>query len=110
MDLSDGKPNSYIILNILNLIAPPADYRELTEARILCSIINNSTTVVDINPLINQSVSTFNTPSGTASAVTNVSISQATVPAESITTTRLVKIFQINAGAWNHVSDTILPP
>jgi len=110
MDLSDGKPNSYIILNILNLIAPPAEYRELTEARILCSIINNSTTVVDINPLINQSVSTFNTPSGTASAVTNVSISQATVPAESITTTRLVKIFQINAGAWNHVSDTILPP
>jgi hypothetical protein len=66
--------------------------------------------VLDINPLVSQTVSTFNTPSGTASAVTNVSISQATVPAESVTTTRIVKIFQINAGAWNHVSDTILPP
>jgi hypothetical protein len=110
MDLSDGKPNSYIVLNILNLIAPPSEYRDSTQARILCSIINNSTTVLDINPLISQTVTTVNTPSGTASAVTNVAITQATVPAESITTTRIVKIFQISAGAWNHVSDTVLPP
>jgi hypothetical protein len=32
------------------------------------------------------------------------------VPAPSVSTTRIIKIFQIIAGAWNHVSDTVLPP
>jgi hypothetical protein len=110
MDLSDGKPNSYIITNILNNIAPVADYRDGTVARILCTILSNSTVNLDVNPLINQSSSTFNTPTGTAPALTNVSISVATVPAPSVSTTRIIKIFQVIAGAWNHVSDTVLPP
>ena len=110
MDLSDGKPNSYIITNILNNIAPVADYRDGTVARILCTILSNSTVNLDVNPLINQSSSTFNTPTGTAPALTNVSISVATVPAPSVSTTRIIKVFQVIAGAWNHVSDTVLPP
>jgi hypothetical protein len=110
MDLSDGKPNSYIITNILNNIAPVTDYRDGTVARILCTILSNSTVNLDVNPLINQSSSTFNTPTGTAPALTNVSISVATVPAPSVSTTRIIKIFQVIAGAWNHVSDTVLPP
>ncbi len=110
MDLSDGKPNSYIISNILNNIAPVADYRDGTVARILCTILSNSTVNLDVNPLINQSSSTFNTPTGTAPAITNVSISVATVPAPSVSTTRIIKVFQVIAGAWNHVSDTVLPP
>jgi len=110
MDLSDGKPNSYIITNILNNIAPVADYRDGTVARILCTILSNSTVNLDVNPLINQSTSTFNTPTGTAPAVTNVSINVATVPAPSVSTTRIIKVFQVIAGAWNHVSDTVLPP
>ncbi len=110
MDLSDGKPNSYIVSNILNNIAPVVDYRDGTIARILCTIISNSTVNLDINPLIGQSTSTFNTPTGTAPAVTNVSVSTATVPAPSVSTTRIIKVFQIIAGAWNHVSDTVLPP
>jgi len=110
MDLSDGKPNSYIVTNILNNIAPVADYRDGTIARILCTILSNSTVNLDVNPLINQSSSTFNTPTGTAPALTNVSISVATVPAPSVSTTRIIKIFQVIAGAWNHVSDTVLPP
>jgi hypothetical protein len=110
IDLSDGKPNNYIVTNILNNIAPPAEYRNGTLARILCNIITNSTVSLNINPLISQSTATFTTPTGTAPAVTNVAISSATVPAQPIQTTRIVKIFQVILGAWNHVSDTVLPP
>jgi hypothetical protein len=110
IDLSDGKPNNYIVTNILNNIAPPAEYRNGTLARILCNIITNSTVSLNINPLISQSTATFTTPTGTAPAITNVAISSATVPAQPIQTTRIVKIFQVILGAWNHVSDTVLPP
>lgn len=116
MDLSDGKTNVYIINNILNRLAPPplvaspSMYRDGTRAMILCTILSNSTVNLNINPLINQSTATFNTPSGTAPAVTNVAINTATVPAPSVTTTRIIKEFQILAGAWTHVSETVLPP
>jgi|TARA_B100001094_G_scaffold328180_1_gene388015 hypothetical protein len=109
MDLSDGKPNSYIATNVLANLAPPSEYRDGTNARILCTLLSNSTTSLDINPLVNQSTATFNTPSGTAAAVTNVSVSQATVDAPSVTTTRIIKVFQLLAGVWTHVSDTVLP-
>jgi hypothetical protein len=110
MDLSDGKPNSYITTNILPIIAPPAEYRNGTLARILCTIINNSSVSLPINPLIGLSTSTFNTPSGTAPAVTNVVIADATVSGASVSTTRLVKEFQLITGNWTFISDTILPP
>lgn len=109
MDLSDGKPNTYIATNVLANLAPPSEYRDGTNARILCTLLSNSTTSLDINPLVNQSTATFNTPGGTASAVTNVSVSQATVDAPSVTTTRIIKVFQLLAGTWTHVSDTVLP-
>lgn len=108
MDLTDGKPNSYITTYVLNNIAPPAYYRNGTLANILCTILNNST--VNVTPSVNQTTATFNTPSGTASAVTNVAIPVTTIPAQTISTTRVIKQFQIIAGAWSHISDTILPP
>jgi hypothetical protein len=110
MDLSDGKPNSYITTNILPAIAPVSEYRNGTIARILCTIINNSATTLPINPLISLSTATFNTPSGTAPAVTNVAISNATVPGAAVSTTRIVKEFQLILGVWTFISDTILPP
>jgi hypothetical protein len=85
-------------------------YRDGTQAKILCTILSNSTVSLNLNPLINQSIATFNTPSGTAPAVTNVAINTATVPAPSVSTTRIIKEFQILAGAWTHVSETVLPP
>ena len=109
IDLSDGKPNSYIASQILANLAPSSEYRNGTIARILCTIQSNSTANLDLNPLINQSTATFNTPTGTAPAVTNVAINVATVPAPSITVTRVVKTFQLLAGAWTFLSDTILP-
>ena len=110
IDLSDAKPNSYIITNILNNLAPVGDFRNGTVARVLCNILNNNSTSLDLNPLITQSTSTFNTPTGTAPAVTNVGISVATVTGSSVSTTRIIKEFQLLGGAWGFVSDTILPP
>jgi len=110
IDLSDAKPNSYIITNVLNNLCPPADFRNGTIARILCNILNNNSTALDINPLVSESTATFNTPTGTAPAVTNVTVATATVAGSSISTTRIIKEFQLTAGNWSFVSDTILPP
>jgi hypothetical protein len=113
MDLSDGKPNSYIITNILNSMCPfGPKYRNGTQAVILCTIINNSSTSLDLNPLLNAGLSfgTFNTPTGTAPALINSSIGVATVAAPTVTTTRIIKRFQLSAGVWVFVSDTLLPP
>ncbi len=114
MDLSDGKPNSYIITNILNAMCPPGSgYRNGTNAVILCTLINNSSVALDLNPLLTAGLSfgTFDVPGGgTAPAVTNSSIGIATVPAQNITVTRIIKRFVISAGVWAHISDTLLPP
>lgn len=116
MDLSDARPNSYIITQILNRLAePPAinstsKYRNGTYARILCTSLANSTSSLTINPLISLSTTTVTTPTGTANAVTGVAIATATVPAAVITITRIIKVFQIELGAWTWVSDTLLPP
>jgi len=107
MDLSDGQTNIYIINNILNVMAPPGpDYRDQTYCRILCSIANNATTTLDVNPLISQSTTIFTTPTGTAPAVTNVAIGVATVPAAPISILRFIKVFQIQVGSWTHISDS----
>lgn len=110
IDLSDAKTNAYIITNILNNLTPPAEYRNGTVARILCNILNNNSTNLDINALVSESTATFNTPTGTAPAVTNVSVAPATVAGSSISTTRIIKEFQITGGSWAFVSDTVLPP
>jgi hypothetical protein len=112
MDLTDGKPNSYIINQILNNLAPVSEYRNGTIARILCTLLSNSTTSLDINPLVSESTSQFLTDlsGSTSPAVVNVSVTTATISAPSITTTRIIKEFQLLAGAWTWTNDTILPP
>jgi hypothetical protein len=109
MDLTDNKDNNYIITNILNNLAPAGLYRNGTQARILCTTLSNSTTTLDVDPLINLSTATFSTPTGTAPAVTDVAISLATVASPNISTTRLIKTFQVQNGAWDWVSDLSLP-
>lgn len=111
MDLSDGKSNTYIVTNILNNIAPVSEYRDGTVARILCTVISNSSSSFEINPLKSLSTQTFLTDlvGGSASGATNVSFSTATVPAQVVTTTRIIKTFNITVGVWTWVSDTVLP-
>ncbi len=112
MDLSDGKSNSYIITNILNNLAPIAEYRNGTVARILCTIISNSSSSFEINSLRSPSTQVFLTDlvGGSANGLTNLSFSTATVPAQSVSTTRIVKEFMIVVGVWSWISDTVLPP
>ena len=92
-------------------MCPPSEHRNGTIARVLCNIITNSTTSLNINSLVNQTTGIFDTPSGTAPAVTNVSISPATVSAPSVTVTRIIKEFTLTGApkAWQWTSDNSLP-
>jgi len=103
MDVSDGLSNTGIA-GWLDQIAPASEYREGTIARILCTTQTNSTTNLDINPLITLTTDTFNTPTGTSDAVTNINVSTATVSAPTINITREVKVFQIQSSVWVFVS------
>jgi hypothetical protein len=49
--------------------------------------------------------------SGSSSlAITSISFPTATIPAASISTTRIIKTFQIVANVWTWQSDLSLPP
>ena len=113
MDLSDGKSNSYIINNVLNNLAPVAEFRNGTYARILCTLINPSSTSLAINALP-PSVSTnpflTDLAGSSSAAVTSISFPTATIAAASVSTTRIIKTFQIVTGAWTWQTDSTLPP
>ncbi len=112
MDLSDGKSNTYIIDEILNRLAPVSEFREFTYARILCTLISNSTTALDINglpPGVTTSPFLVNLSGGTGNAVTAISFPEATIPAPSVSTTRIIKVFKISGGVWTWDSEELLP-
>jgi hypothetical protein len=113
IDISDGKSNTYIIANILNNLAPVAEYRAGTYARMLCSLISNNAQSLEINSLPPAlSTAAFLTNLGGASslAITNISFPTATIAAASVSVTRIIKLFQIVGGVWAWQSDTVLPP
>ncbi len=114
MDLTDGKPNSYIITNILDILHPPAEYRIGTVARILCTLVSASSTTLDINALPpSLSTSAFITDhltGASANAVTNISFPPATIASASISTSRIIKVFTLSISGWSWTSDTLLPP
>lgn len=112
MDLTDGKSNSYIITNILNNLAPPANFRNGTTAKILCTILNNSSTSLDINALPPGIVTNpflTNLSGSTSQAVTNITFPVATINAPTLSTTRIIKEFFLIGGIWTWQSDTLLP-
>lgn len=102
-DISDGISNNDIAAWLEDL-APVEEYDNGTIARILCTVISNLSTDVNLNTNLNQSTDTFNTPTGTASAVTNVSFSTVSVPGSATNITRLIKTYQIIANAWTFVA------
>ena len=115
MDLTDGKPNSYIITNILDILTPVEEYRVGTVARILCTLVSPSSTVLDINALP-PSVSTAafitdHLTGASSNALTNISFPVANIAAASISTTRIIKVFTVTGTpkAWSWTSDTLLP-
>jgi hypothetical protein len=104
MDISDGISNGGIAV-LLTQIAPPSEFENGTRARILCSFLSASSSTLNINTLVNTSTSICVTPSGSAPAVIEpVAFSTATIPAPSITPTRVVKEFALQSGAWTFVS------
>ena len=102
-DISDGISNSGIA-SWLEQVAPVAEYDNGTIARVLCSVISVLSTDIDLNADLNQSTSTFNTPTGTASAVIDVNFDTVTLPSPAVNVTRLVKTYQIISNAWTFVS------
>jgi len=105
LDVSDGISNSSIAA-LLTSMAPPVEFRNGTIARVLCSTLSNSASSVNLNPLLVLDNSTeFRTADGgSAFAVTNVVFNSVIVPAPVIAISRVVKTFQLVAGAWTFIS------
>jgi len=103
LDISDGISNAGIAA-LLEQIAPVSEYRNGTVARILCSFLSNSTTNLEINPLVSTGVTEFITPTGSAFGISNISVATATIAAPAISISRTVKTFQIISSAWTFVS------
>jgi hypothetical protein len=103
LDISDGITNTGIA-GFLEQIAPVGEYQNGTFARILCSIVNNLAVSIDLNASLNESTGTFVTPGpSTGTALIDVSFSTVGIPGQPTTISRLVKIFQIQGGAWTFV-------
>jgi hypothetical protein len=105
MDISDGISNTGIG-TYLTQLAPPGEYRDGTLARILCTIISNSAASLDINALVdpNKVPTEVLTPSGTAFVTGSFAFDTASIPAQSVSVTRIVKIYQLVSGAWTFIS------
>ena len=112
MDLSDGKSNTYIIANVLNNLAPATNFRNGTVAKILCTLLNNTSTTLDINalpPAIATNPFLTDLSGSTSQAVTNITFPVATITAPSVSTTRIIKEFLLIGGVWVWQSDVLLP-
>lgn len=104
LDITDSPTNSAIAV-LLTQIAPPAEYENGTIARLLCSSLTNSTTSLNINALLTKNNTVeYNTPTGTGFPLQDVAVSTATISAPSISVFRVVKTFELQAGAWAFVS------
>ena len=103
MDISDGRTNEQIAAD-LESIAPMAEYDNGTVARILCTIVSVVRPTLNINSNLQESTATFNTPSGTGSALTDVSFNDIDIPAPAYNISRIVKTYQVIANAWTFVS------
>jgi len=103
MDISDGRTNEQIAED-LESIAPVLEYDNGTVARILCTIVSEVRPTLNLTSYLNESTSTFNTPTGTGSALTDVSFSDVDIPTPAYNISRIVKTYQIIANAWTFVS------
>jgi len=103
MDISDGRTNEQIAED-LEFIAPVLEYDNGTVARILCTIVSEVRPTVNLNSYINKSPATFNTPSGTGTALIDVTFSDVDIPTPAYNISRIVKTYQIIANAWTFVA------
>ena len=103
MDITDGRTNAQIAED-LESIAPVAEYDNGTVARILCTIVSEVRPTLNLNSYINKSTATFSTPSGTGSALIDVTFDDVDIPTPAYNISRIVKTYQVIANAWTFVS------
>jgi hypothetical protein len=103
MDITDGRTNDQIAED-LESIAPVLEYDNGTVARILCTIVSEVRPTLNMNSYLLESTATFNTPTGTGSALTDVSFIEVAIPTPAYNISRIVKTYQIIANAWTFVS------
>jgi len=103
MDITDGRTNAQIAED-LESIAPVAEYDNGTVARILCTIVSEVRPTLNLNSYTNKSTATFSTPSGTGSALIDVTFDDVDIPTPAYNISRIVKTYQIIANAWTFVS------
>ena len=103
IDVSDFITDGDIAV-ILTSLAPVDEYENGTRARILCTRLTNLD-VSATTSLAAPGTAEFVTPTGTAFAITSQAItSPITVPAQTISVYRVVKLFQLQAGTWTFIS------
>lgn len=103
LDVSDFLTDGDIAL-VLSSLAPVNEYENGTIARILCSRLTNSDSTATTS-LATPGTAEFVTPTGTAFAITSQAInSPITVPAQTLSVFRVVKTYQIVAGAWQFIA------
>jgi hypothetical protein len=108
MDISDGITNAGIAA-ILDQLAPVAEYRTGTVARILCSSLTNSSSSADVEGAKSISRDTFLQPSGSAPAVTDIAFTPVSIVAPAIQVSpRILKVFEIVSGAWAFQSESFV--
>jgi len=103
MDITDGRTNEQIAEDLAS-IAPVLEYDNGTVARILCTIVSEVRPTLNLNSYLNESTATFNTPSGTGSALIDVSFSDVDIPTPAYNISRIVKTYEIIANVWTFVS------
>lgn len=101
MDTSDAISNTGIA-SYLNLLAPPAEYRLGTVARVLCTSLSNGPSSVSSLAIPNTTTEFITpdspgstTPGGTSFGISNVSSLNFTVPAQVVSVFREIKTFQV---------------
>lgn len=108
LDISDGISNSQIA-DILEDLAPVDEYEIGTRARLLCTLMSANSTTLNINSYVNTTTQAFSTPGGGSSpaVIEPVAFSLATIPAPTITPTRVIKNFVIRENITGKYWDVV---
>jgi hypothetical protein len=105
MDVSDYITDGDIAA-ILVKLAPVDEFENGTKARILCSRLSNSSVSASTS-LASPGIEEFvRAAGGTAFGITSQTInSPITVPGQTLTVFRVIKLFTIISGAWQYQTD-----
>jgi hypothetical protein len=86
-------------------VAPPNEYENGTIARLLCTAFSNSAVNVNLNPSLNKinNIEYNTSPSGTNFPLQDLTVNLVSIPGQTISVFRSVRVFELVAGAWSAV-------